>query len=123
MKTLDVDKGIVAVLGLPDGDPEFVMDLAKSSEFTIYFQSQEAADVRAVRQAAEQGGLLGDRVFVDAGSLKSVPLADNVADGILVAPAAEQQIAETELLRALRPRAVAFVGDRQTREARPRGDR
>ena len=51
----------------------------------------------------------------------SIHLADNVADAILVAPSAESDTSDEELLRALRPRASAFVGDRQLVKPVPNG--
>ena len=65
---LDIDRGIIAVLGLSDdGDASMVTDLARGSQRTIYFQSGQADEVARVRDAAANAGLLGTRVFADVG--------------------------------------------------------
>jgi hypothetical protein len=66
-------------------------------------------------------GLLGPRVFVDSGPLSSLFLGDNLADGIVVAPAVAAQVSEAELLRALRPKGTAFVGGRELVKPVPAG--
>lgn len=121
LEKIDVDKGIVALIDLPDGSPKSLLDLAKASGLTIYFQSDDQAQVAAVRKSAEEAGLLGDRIFVDSGSLESIHLGNNVADSILVAESARQKVNEKELLRALRPKAAAFIGDRKIVKPVPEG--
>jgi outer membrane protein assembly factor BamB len=121
LKKIDVKRGIVALLDLPGDDAGYVIDLAKASELTLYFQSADAKQVADVRKAAESAGLLGRRVFVDSGSPHSIHLADNIADGIFVAPSVQGKISEKELLRALRPRAAAFVGDVKFVKPVPKG--
>ena len=121
LKKIDVKRGIVALLDLPGSDAGYVIDLAKASELTLYFQSTDAKQVAAVRKAAESAGLLGRRIFVDSGSPHSIHLADNIADGIFVAPSAQGEISERELLRSLRPRAAAFLGDVKFVKPVPKG--
>lgn len=108
---IGIDRGVVAVLDLPDGEAQQVIGLATSTELVIYFQSADAQQVTAMRAAAQAAGLLGRRVFVDGGTLNSVHLANNVADAILVAPSAQEQVERGELLRALRPQGAAILGD------------
>ncbi len=112
-------RGIIAVLDLPAGDVDYVVELANASELLVYFQSADARQADAVREAADAVGLLGRRIFVDSGALSSIHLADNLADGILVAAGAETS--DTELLRVLRPQAAAIVGDRQLVKPVPDG--
>ncbi len=97
------------------------MELAKTSELTILFQSSEAAQVDEVRTTASQAGLLGVRVFAAVGSPRSIQLADNVADCLLVAASAAKQVPDQESLRVLRPQASAFVGDRRLLKPVPDG--
>jgi outer membrane protein assembly factor BamB len=116
-----VNRGIIAVLGLDGGDAGRVVGLAKSDGITVYFQSPVASEVAAVRKAAESAKLLGTRVFVDAGSLKSVHLARNVADGVLVAAAHSRECPRAELLRVLRPRGIARIGTQTLTKPVPQG--
>ena len=85
LEQLGVDKGIAAVVGLPDGGgPQTVVDLAAESELTVYFQSSDAEQVAAVREAAETAGLLGSRIFAARGDVTAIQLPDNLADAVLV---------------------------------------
>ena len=118
---LAAQPGIVCVLDLPDGDAQQLVAVAKSGAATLYFQSSDAKQVAATRQAAEQAGLLGTQVFVGTGPHRSIHLADNVADGVVVAASAAEQVSDAELLRALRPKATAFVGDRKIVKPVPDG--
>ena len=118
---VNVQRGILCVLDLPDGNAQQIVDLAKISEVTIYFQSADDEQVASVRRAADKASLLGTRIFVGSGSLKSVHLGDNIADGVYVAASASEQVSEGELLRALRPRAAAFIGDRKIVKPVPDG--
>src|SRR5262245_10344725 len=84
---LDVNKGVVAVVGLPDGNAEALVKALDGNEVTLWFQSENEADVAAVRAAADKAGLLGVRLFAAQQSPAQIRLADNLADGIVVAPA------------------------------------
>uniref|UniRef100_A0A7C2JYY3 Pyrrolo-quinoline quinone repeat domain-containing protein n=1 Tax=Schlesneria paludicola TaxID=360056 RepID=A0A7C2JYY3_9PLAN len=121
MSGIDSGKGIVAVLDLPEGGAEGLIARANDSELLIYFQSADAKQVESVRKAAEDAGLLGQRVFIDRVSANAVRLADNIADVVLVATTAKDGVSDEELLRILRPRAVAFVGDRRLTKPVPDG--
>ncbi len=114
-------RGVVALLLGPASDANHAVQLAKASELTIYVQSADVGQAAAVREAADTAGLLGSRIFVDSGSLHSIHLADNLADCIMVDPSVKEPTSDEELLRALRPRATAFVGDRQLRKTVPEG--
>jgi outer membrane protein assembly factor BamB len=118
---LDVERGIVAVVGLPQSDARALIQSLERREITVWFQSDDAAEVAAVRTAADEAGLLGSRVFAAEQSPTLIRLADNLADGILVASSAAGAVADGELLRALRPRAVALVGDRKLEKPVPAG--
>jgi outer membrane protein assembly factor BamB len=118
---LDAERGIVAVVGLPEGDAAALVKPAAERELTLWFQSGDAAEVAAVRAAAEEAGLLGSRVFAAQQPPGQIRLADNLADGILVAASAADAVKDGELLRALRPRAIALVGDRRLAKPVPEG--
>jgi outer membrane protein assembly factor BamB len=108
-----IKRGIVVLLDLPGTDATALMDSVRESELTLYFQSNDAAQINAVRTAADKAGLLGKRVFAEQGSLDSIHLAENIADCIIVSPTAESQTNDEAILKALRPRASAFVGQRE----------
>ena len=120
LEKIGLKRGIVAVLGLPEGRASYPIELAQASELGVYFQSADSRQVDQVRQAAAAAGLLGSRIFTDTAALRSIHLADNVADGVFVFSAAGE-IDDAELLRALRPRATAFVGDRRLEKPVPEG--
>jgi len=118
----DLQRGLCAVLGLPhDAGAEGLLDLAQSSELTLYFQSSDAKQVAAVREAASAAGLLGTRIFADGGSAKAIHLADHLADAILVADSATAEATDAELLRVLHPGATAFSGARRLYKPQPPG--
>ncbi len=121
LERIGLNRGVVAVLDIPGADATSVVELANSSELTLYFQSANSDQVRAVRKAADKADLLGRRIFVDVGTLESIHLANNVADSIWVSPSALGTTAEKELLRALRPRAKALLGDRSLVKPVPEG--
>ncbi len=103
---MDMRHGVCAVLGLSQQhEPEFPTELAQGSEALVYFQSPEAAEVAAVRQAAEDAGLLGIRVFVHEGDYGAVHLADNLAGAVWVSSSAlgENGVNREEVLRVLHP--------------------
>jgi hypothetical protein len=122
LERIGLDRGICVVLGLPGaGGPAPLVDFVQRSELTVYFQSSRANEVAAVRAEALAAGLLGTRVFVDEGQCGAIHLADNLADALIVAATAEKEVDDAELLRVLRPEAVALVGDRRLVKPRPRG--
>jgi len=117
-------KGICAVLGLAKaGDPGSVIRLAEGGEMLLYVQSDKPEEVKAVRAAAESAGLLGKRVYADCGSWGRIHLADNLADAVLVGPAAlgEKGVPEKEILRVLRPGGTARLGGRELTKPAPEG--
>ncbi len=93
--------------------PQLSSSLWPDAKSPLWFQSGDAAEVAAVRTAADEAGLLGSRVFAAQQSPATIRLADNLADGILVAASSANAVEDRELLRALRPRAIALVGDRK----------
>jgi|694.fasta_scaffold23001_6 outer membrane protein assembly factor BamB len=121
LSLLPDQRGMVAVLGLPESGPDFVTKLATAREWTIYFQSANSRDVEIVRKAAEQQGLLGKRIFADLGSLTFLHLSHNLIDLAIVTPSVVKETSELEVLRVLRPDAIGMMGDKQIRKAIPEG--
>ena len=91
LERLTAQPGIVCVLDLPEGDAQQLIATTKAGAAKVYFQSNDADQVKAVREAAEKAGLLGTRVFAGLGSFKRIHLADNVADGMVVAETARSE--------------------------------
>jgi outer membrane protein assembly factor BamB len=114
-------RGIVVLAELPGNDFQYPIELAEASELTVYVQSEDRQRATEVRKAADAAGLLGKRIFVGSGSLDAIHLADNLADCILVTASAHDSIEDDELLRVLRPQAIAYIGDRQLLKPVPDG--
>ncbi len=121
LKKIGTERGIVGFVELPDGGPAQLLDLAKSSELTIYVQTSDARQLHDLRQTADAAGLLGVQIFAVQSSPDALQLADNVADCIVVNQAAEGAVKERELLRALRPKAIAYIGQIELVKPIPKG--
>jgi outer membrane protein assembly factor BamB len=111
-------RGVICLAGVPGKNAVFVTDLAKASELVVFVQAPTLETANAVRRLAEKENLLGTRVFVATG-MERIHLADNVADGVLVADGSK--ISEAEFLRVLRPRAAAFIGNQTIVKPVPEG--
>ncbi len=122
LERIGIERGICAVLGLPDADqPGFVAELAEGSELLVYFQSPRADEVVAVRAAAEAAGLLGERVFVGEGGLDTVRLAGNLAGAVVVEKTARGRVKQEEVLRVLHPGGKAILGAKELLKPFPEG--
>ncbi|MCH8828774.1 MAG: PQQ-binding-like beta-propeller repeat protein, partial [Planctomycetes bacterium] len=117
---LNVRRGVIAVLG-SRLSPQALVQAAKTGRYIIYYQSADAKEVAGVRVAAEKAGLLGTKIFADTGSLKTIHLANNIADGIAVSRQDARTCSAAELLRVVRPRAVVLWGDRKLVKEVPPG--
>ena len=115
------DRGVVAVLGLPSDDAQFVTQLAADRELMIYFQAETSEQAGVVQKLADDAGLLGRRVFVDFGDLSSIHLSHNLADAVIVDPSVLDRTSEEEVLRVLNPNSTALMGDRRLTKAAPSG--
>lgn len=113
--------GIVAVVDWPGQDAASVVDLLRDNELTVYFQSDDPAQVREVRALGLVAGLLGKRLFVAPGTPRDIHLAGNLADCVLIAHSAAKAASDAEVLRVLRPQATAIVGDRRMVKETPTG--
>lgn len=118
LKTIGTTRGVVAVVEPGAGDTARILDLARASELTLYVQSSDQQRAAALQQAADQAGLLGGRVFVDAGPADAIGLADNVADAVLALGPGTR---DNEFLRVLRPRGTAHLGQRRLVKPVPAG--
>jgi outer membrane protein assembly factor BamB len=121
LEKLDVQRGIAAVVGLPESDAAALVKSLNGNEITLWFQSSDEAEVAAVRAAADNAGLLGTRIFAARQAPTMIRLADNLADGVVVAASAAGAVKESELLRVLRPQGIALVGDRKLSKPVPAG--
>lgn len=115
------NRAIVVVVGLPTEGASFVTGLASQRELIVYFQSPDAAEVRAVQEAADAARLLGRRVFVDTGSLSSIHLSHNLADAVIVDESVAARTSEAEVLRVMNPNATAIIGSRRLVKPVPAG--
>jgi outer membrane protein assembly factor BamB len=106
LATIGAGKGLVLLAGdagLAAGQ------LAKKSEWTFFVQLSKAkAD--ELRKELDREGLLGQRVYVHDGADKTLYLADDLADAVVVS--ADAAIPESEVLRVLRPEGKGFVGNK-----------
>jgi outer membrane protein assembly factor BamB len=118
---LGIQKGIVAVLGFTEADAQAVVNVASSGGPRVYFQSSDASAVKAVREAADKSQRLTVQVSADLGVLSSIHLSENLADGVLVAESAADQVSDAEVLRVLRPRGIAIIGERRIVKPVPDG--
>ncbi|MFT5470377.1 MAG: outer membrane protein assembly factor BamB [Verrucomicrobiales bacterium] len=112
-----VKHGILCLAGLPENGADFAIQLAEASEFQIFVQSEDEAEIRELQEKAEATGLLGSRIFAAPGSLKTLHLGDNLADVAI----AFDQTSDEQLLRVLRPLAKGISGDRELIKPVPEG--
>jgi len=102
-------RGICVVLN--DTKCELALKMARNpaNAGLIYVQLERAEDVEMARRAADEAGFYGKRIFVEKGELKSLYLADNIADSVIVRGKAVK-FSEREVLRVLRPGGKARLG-------------
>lgn len=117
VERLGTTKGLCVVLGLERA--EAALELANASEFLFYIQSPNASLVQDIRRRAAAAGLLNRRLCAEHATAARLPLADNLADAVLVLSSAPAST--DELLRILRPGGVAFLPDRQIVKPAPAG--
>ena len=113
---LDFERGIVVLVGLPEGGVPRILEMAEADE-RLYF-CQVPGQERALAEAAEARGLLSHRVVVDPFPGDRIPLADNLADAVIVSGDAPSR---DEILRVLRPLGEAFLGDEKLVKPVPEG--
>ena len=121
IQQLDLVRGIVAVVGVPADDPDYLVKLCKGTQWTIFFQTDDQGLANEARKRADEAGLLGTRLFIELGPMQSLHLRDDVADRVLVSESAQDLLARREILRALSPRGVAVVGEERWIKPVPEG--
>jgi outer membrane protein assembly factor BamB len=108
----DEKPGVVAVLGKPRGEEDFIDLLKAIPGAIVYCQSADMAEIQTLRRRGAAAGLLGRQLFVEGGRLDSIHLTENLVDCLFVADGALDQVVEAEILRVLRPAGKAWLGDR-----------
>jgi len=121
LKRLNLRCGIVGVIGLADGDPQYLVDLCHQSELTVYFQTDDESLAESTRRLASQNDLLGRRLFVQSGPLQTIHLGNNVADRILVLGSASEHVSQDEVQRALRPLGTGWIANQSVTKPVPEG--
>lgn len=115
-------KGVAAVLGLPaDGGRGVLADLTDRERWTVLFQSPDAQEAGAVREWAEERGLLGNLVFVAQSGYGRIVLADNLATVAWVQASASGKVAEAEVSRVLHPGGTAHLDGKTILKPAPEG--
>ena len=109
LEKIGLTKGICVLPG--DRNCELALELARSTDLLLYVQLARAKDAEAARRAADEAGFYGTRIFVEAGELTNLHLADNLADAVAVTGRAKR-IPRAEVLRVLRPQGKALLGRR-----------
>jgi outer membrane protein assembly factor BamB len=121
LNRIHLQRGIVAVFGLPTDDLNYLVDLCNASQWTVYYQTSDSKQARKLRQLADSADLLGRRLFIEIGSLQSIHLGNNVADRVLVVDPKQEAPTRDEILRCLRPRGIALVGEESWSKPVPQG--
>ncbi|MBC8872224.1 MAG: PQQ-binding-like beta-propeller repeat protein [Planctomycetes bacterium] len=118
---LGCDRGVCVLLDANPG--ELAVALARQSELLIYLQlpSDEATD--AARARADAAGLLGTKIYVEKGRWSQIHLADNLADAVVVTPAAVPlaRSCRDELLRVVNPLGKVVLGGEVLQKPYPDG--
>lgn len=104
LRALGPGRGIVCAAGVT---PDTAVALARGGERQWLVVAP--GDIRPYAQAAEAAGLLGSRLFVAEAGADRVPLAENVADAVVLGTGGPG-LAEAEVLRILRPLGRAWRG-------------
>lgn len=106
LEKIGVKRGIVCLPG--DYDPDFVIELAKASELTIFAQSADPDKTKTLQEKAASAKLLGTRVFAATGDpAEKIHLASNVADAVYFEK--KTKLGTDEVMRVLRPLGKAFI--------------
>ncbi|MCZ6795536.1 MAG: PQQ-binding-like beta-propeller repeat protein [Planctomycetota bacterium] len=107
-----VRRGFCLVLGCGDG--RLALELARTTELTIYGVDPRPERVRRARRAIDAAGLYGSRVTIDLGSLADLPYPTYFANLIVsdeLLRSGRLEASPDELLRVLRPAGgIAFLG-------------
>ncbi|MDD4787622.1 MAG: hypothetical protein PHO07_10640, partial [Pirellulales bacterium] len=118
---IGVSRGICVVLA--DRPGEEVLELARRSELVLFVQTTRAAAAKALRASADRAGLLGTRVTVHHGPWSRTPLADRLADAVIVTGSAVAAVRrdDGEVRRVVRPLGRIVYPDREVAIPHPAG--
>jgi hypothetical protein len=109
-----IKKDICVVLGLSTTQLDaFLSEFVTEKELIVYFQSPDLDELSAIRNSADKQGLLGTRVFIEEGDLKSIHLASNLAGAAFVSAAAKNNVSKKELIRVVYPGAAVVIGGKE----------
>ncbi len=113
-----VRHGICVVLGA--SSDTLALELARRSELLIYVQLSDPSKVAQLREAAHAAGLSATQIHIEQGDVQQLHLASNLADAAIVTePGSPADL--PELMRVLRPRGKALIGDKTTIKPVPDG--
>jgi len=110
LERINLTRGIVAVVDDGEIDAAYVRQLVTAGELKVYVEARN-------RERAGQLRSGHARLFVDHNLSGRIDLADNLADAVLAPAGAD----EAEVLRVLRPRGRAFIGERTITKPVPAG--
>ncbi len=118
---LGCERGICVLL---DPNPvDLGIALARQSEFLIYVQLASDEATASAQARVDAAGLLGTRIYVEQGRWSEIHLADNLADAVVVTPAAVPAAAacRDELLRVVNPLGKVLLGHKELAKRLPTG--
>ena len=118
LEKIDVSRGICVLLG--DSNCDLALDLVRKSELVLYVHLSQSQDLRTARLAADSAGFYGTRIYVEKSKQNRIKLADNIADAV-VAITDTIEIAESEILRVLRPEGKALLMQKELVKEFPDG--
>ncbi len=121
LEILPEQRGIVVLMGATADAWRQLETLLQAREWTLFVRTASAEAAEALRLRADAAGELGKRIFVSQGNLHTIPLSHNLVDAIFVEDSEIPQVSEAELLRVLRPRGQAILGQRRLTKPVPEG--
>ena len=111
IETGGVTRGICTVLGWDD--EQFVLQLTQAGELLVHGWDPRDTNVATARRLVDEARLYGIRAVVGRGPLNRLPYAENMIDLVVatdLGPAKLEQLSATEILRVLRPKGKAILG-------------
>lgn len=118
LEKIGVSRGICVVLG--DNKGELAIQIARDSELLVYLQLLNSEDVANAREAADNAGYLGSRVFIEKGSYDKIHLANNIADALIAIDQGDQ-ISRAEALRVIHPNGKVILRNEEITKPFPEG--
>ena len=96
------------------GDGKLAVAMAQNSRLTVHALGEDAKQLAAARAIADEAGIMGRTLYIEQGTTASNPLANGYADMVVVADAADSDLAALpaqEIRRICAPyRGVAIIG-------------